>query len=381
MSDSLQCDVGTDPRSMFDVLLPVFARWRLVLLCTALAAFTGFGVTFILTPIYSSRVSFMPPQQASNANNAVLGQLGTLAAALGGTSLKTPTDLFVGLAQSVTVADLLIDKFDLRRQYDEKYVVDARKVLDRRMRVAVGKRDGFIMIEVDDETPQRAADMANYVVEELKQFANRLAITEAQQRRVFFEQHLEQTRVRLKQAQQALATSGFTGDALKVEPRGAAEQYARLRAEVTAAEVRLQAMQRSFNGGAAELQQARATLAALRSQLARVEDSEPRTASAEYISRYRDFKFEEALFEVFAKQYELARVDESRDAGLVQMIDPALPAERRSWPRRAIFVPTAAIAGLLFSCIWILAAEFLRRPDRSGRRFGERLREALQARR
>ncbi|MCC7461860.1 MAG: lipopolysaccharide biosynthesis protein [Gammaproteobacteria bacterium] len=366
---------------MFDVLLPVFARWRFVLACTVLAALAGFGITFVLTPIYSARVSFLPPQQASNANNAVLGQLGTLAAALGGTSLKTPTDLFMGLAQSVTVADLLIKKFDLLKRYDEKYVAEARKELAKRMRVAVGKRDGFIMIEIDDESPQRAADMANQVVEELKLFANRLAITEAQQRRVFFEHHLEETRARLKLAQQALATSGFTGDALKAEPRGAAEHYAKLRAEVTVAEVRLQALQRSFAADAAEVQRAQATLVALRGQLTRVEDSEPHTSSAEYISKYRDFKFEEALFELFAKQYELARVDESRDAGLVQVIDPALAPERRSWPRRSVFTPVAAVAGLLFACIWVLALDFLRQPGEGGQRRSERLRDALATRR
>ena len=140
----------------------------------------------------------------------------------------------------------------------------------------------------------------------------------------------------MEKAQQALQASGFNVGALRAEPRAAAESYARLKAEITAAEVRTQVLRGSLADSAPEVQRQLAQLSALRAQLARLEQATDTNVGPDYLTKYREFKYRETLFELFARQYEIARVDESREGALIQIVDPAVPPEYKSKPKRAV---------------------------------------------
>ena len=339
-------------------------RERLVLLTVGplAAGVLALGATFLIAPTFTAVTTFMPPQQAQSSAASALAALGPLAGLAGGAVGGSNTgDRYVALMQSVTVSDRLIERFKLMEVYESKFRVDARKALSSSVRISLGKKDGLINVEVDDISPQRAADIANRYVDELRRVTAGLAVTDAQQRRMFFEQQLQQRRERLVHAQQALQASGFNPGALKAEPRAAAEGYARLKAEVTAAEVRLQVTRGSLTDTAPEVRQQLATLTALREQLARTEQAAAPAGGPDYISRYRDFKYQETLFDLYARQFELARVDESREGALIQVVDPATPPERKSKPKRATAVGLTAAAVALLLAVWVI----VRRSKRS----------------
>lgn len=279
---------------------------------------------------------------------AALASLGGLAGLAGSAaSLKSPADQLVSLMQSVTVEDRLIDKFGLMQVYKTEFGSDARMLLEKYTRIAIGKKDGLISIEVDDHSPQRAADIANQYVTELRRMTSVLTVTEAQQRRAFFEVELAKARAGLAKAQAALQASGFSSSALRGEPKAAAEGYARLKAEATAAEVRLQTLRSALADSTPEVQRQQAALMAVRDQLARLERTQDSGADADYLGKYREFKYQEALFELFSRQYESARLDERREGPLIQIVDPALPPEVKSKPRRgstAVMVTLIAFA-------------------------------------
>ena len=213
--------------------------------------------------------------------------------------------------------------------------------------------------------------MANRHVDELRRLTSQLALTEAQQRRVFFESQLKKTRDDLTQAQQQLQASGFNPGALKAEPKAAAEGYARLKAEVTAAEVRLQTLRRNLSETTPEVQQAQTMLGALRAQLGKAEASTDLSGGPDYISKFREFKYQETLFELFARQYELARLDESREGALIQVVDVAKPAERKSKPKRAIIAVATTLATLLLLAAFVVTRHFWRqsaaRPEKAAK--------------
>ena len=293
---------------------------------------------------------------------ASLGALAGLAGAAGG--VRNSGDQYVALLQSVTLSERLIDQFELMKVYEAEFRIDARRVLAGNVRITLGKRDGWITVEVDDKSPKRAADMANRYVIELRQLSGSLAVTEAQQRRTFFEQQLGQSRERLVRAQQALQASGFNPGALKAEPRAAAEAYARLKAEVTAAEVRLQALRGSFAEGSSEVRQQQDMLSALRSQLARSEQPAESSDGPDYVGRFREFKYQETLFELYAKQFELARVDESREGALIQVVDVAMPPEKKSKPKRSILAIAATLLSAVLLAGFLVWRDRMRPPDR-----------------
>jgi len=349
LHSSTETFVEDEGISLFEVVALLRQHLKVLIAAPLAAGMLALGITYLIAPTFTATTTFLPPQQQQSAAASVLASLGPLAGLAGSAGgIRTPADQYVALMQSVTVSDRLIDQFKLMDEYDVKFRMDARKELTNNVRMNVGKKDGLITVEVDDKSPQRASDMANRYVEELRRLTGSLAVTEAQQRRLFFEHQLQQTRDKLTAAQLALQSSGFSQGAIKAEPKAAAEGYARMRAEVTAAEVRLQAMRGSLADDTPEVRVQLATLVALRSQLARLEQATDAKGGPDYVGKYREFKYQETLFDLFARQYELARVDESRE-GLVQVVDGALPPERKSKPKRAIIAvsTTAAVAVLL----------------------------------
>ena len=325
---------------------------RMLIAMPLVVAAAATGASFLMSPIYTARTTFLPPQQSGGLAAATLAQLGPLAGLAGNVGgTKSSAEQYVALMQSVTISDRMVDKFGLLASYHERLRVDARAELAQRVRFTIGKKDGLISVNADDESASQAAAMANQYVEELRLLTSALAVTEAQQRRVFFENEWKQSRVRLELAQRELQQTAFDSSALNVEPKATAEAYARLRAEVTAAEIRLRYLRSVLADGANEIKQQQALYDSLRSQLLQAGGRrESLEGPAGYITKYREFKYQETLFELYARQFELARVDEIRDGGLIQVVDAATVPERKSKPRRAIIAGSAAIiAGLLLA--------------------------------
>lgn len=320
---------------------------RLLISGPLVSGMVALGGTYLLTPVFTATTSFIPPQQAQSAIASALSSLGPLVSLAGGANgPRNPGDQYIALMQSATVSNRLVEQFDLMAVYKTELKTDARRELESRVRMSVGKKDGLLMLEVDDHDPKRAAAIANRYVEELRLMTARLDMTEAQQRRSFFAKQLERARDGLTKAQQALQTSGFNPNTLRAEPKAAADLYAKLRAEVTATEIRLQALRQTLADNTPEVQRELATLGTLSRQLHAAE--RPSDANGpDYIGRYREFRYQETLFELFARQYELARVDEAREGTLFQVIDPATPPERKSKPKRATIAIGATVGAFL----------------------------------
>ena len=190
-TDGQSADDEDDSVSLLDLALPLVEHWKLWILGSLAIGLAALGIAFLMTPIYTARTSFLPPQQQQSGLASALASLGGLAGLAGAAgAVKSPADQYVALMQSATATDRLIDRFDLVKLYESKYRFEARRTLEERTRIAVGKKDGLISVEVDDKSPQRAADMANAYVDELRRLTSVLAVSEAQQRRVFFEKEL-----------------------------------------------------------------------------------------------------------------------------------------------------------------------------------------------
>jgi uncharacterized protein involved in exopolysaccharide biosynthesis len=326
-----------------------------------LAGVVTAGLTFAMKPVFTAKTTFLPPQgqQPSSVSAALasLGNLSNLAGAAGGVGLRSPADQYVALMQSVTVSDRIIDRFKLMEVYGEEFRIKARNSLATTVNISSNRRDNLITVEVNDRNPQRAAEMANQYVEELRRLTGELALTEAQQRRRFFEHQLVQSKQRLTSAQQALLASGINENTLKAEPKAAAESFAKLRAELTAAEVRLQTLRSQLRDTAPEVDQQSSAVAALRQSLATLQRAGTPESNPDYVGKYREFKYQEALFDVFSRQYELARVDESREGLTVQVVDTAQAPELKSKPNRTVITLSATALSFLLVALWAIGGD------------------------
>jgi uncharacterized protein involved in exopolysaccharide biosynthesis len=354
-------DDGTeDEISLLDLALVVAENLRLLILGPLAVGLAALGYAFTIEPTFTAKVVMLPPQQQQSAAASALQSLGALGGLAGAAGIKSPADQYVALMQTATVEDRLIERFKLMDVYEAKFKADARKALEQNTRISAGKKDGLLTIEFDDKSPQRAAEVANAYVEELRRLTSSLAMTEAQQRRAFFEKQLGQTKDKLTAAQRALQAAGINEGAIRAEPRAAAEVYAKLQAEITAGEVRLQTMRGYLTETAPDFQQAQNQLTALRGQLARREAVNTSGAQGDYVDRVREFKYQETLFDLFTRQYEVARIDESREGAVIQVLDPATPPERKSKPKRAMMAVVATLAAGFALLLWVFVRHALR---------------------
>jgi len=340
-------------------------------------------VSFLLPVRYEAQVVLLPPQQNSSMSSMLMSQLGGLSSlaslAGGGLNLKNPVDMYVSLLTSRTVEDAMIQRFGLMAEYREKRLSDARKEFESRTSAVAGTKDGMIRITVEDRDPKRAAELANGYVDEFRKLSASLAITEAARRRLFFESQLQQAKNDLADAEEAMKKMEQTTGVLQIDSqaRSLIESAAILRGQVVAKEVQIQGMRSFAAEDNPELILAKQELASLQSQLQQLAGSHNDadsdiilsrgkvTASGlDYIRRLREVKYRETIFELLAKEFEMAKLDEAREGSIIQVVDSGVVPDKRSSPHRLLIIAGSTILAFLVAIFWVMLREgWTRAPE------------------
>jgi len=277
--------------------------------------------------------------------------------ATGVSGLKSPSDMYIGMLKSRTIADRLIKKFNLKEIYQSNSQEHVRNILQARTTINNGK-DGLITIEVEAKDKKLAPQLADGYVAELLELTKVLAVTEAAQRRMFFERQLEAAKDNLAKAEMTLKNTLDVRGVINVdtESRAILETIARLRAQVSAKEIQLSSMNAFVTSNNPAYKRAAEELSSLKAELSRLENgrSGPSDASGnqdakqsgfESIKTLRDVKYYQMLYELLAKQYEAARLDEAKDNSVIQVLDPAVEPEGPSTPKRIVILAVAIVLG------------------------------------
>lgn len=372
--------------TLFDVLLIIKKSSRRLLLVTVGAGVLALAGTFLIPPKFTAEVVFIPPQQPQGGVAGLLagGALGSLAGVAGGLGLKNNAEQWASLVKSRTVEDALIKRFDLLKRYDEEFVFRARNRLESRTSVTLGK-DGLVKVEVDDTDPATAAQMADAYIEELQKLSDGLAVSDAAQRRVFFERQLKQANEVLVKAEMALQAGGINENLLKVSPDSAVALVGQLKAQEVAAQIKLDILGTQVTKETPEWRNAERELQGLRAQLAVANAKQANAVTRagtgdDYIRRYRDFKYAETLFELMARQYELAKVDEAKEGSFIQVVDHAMVPEWKSSPKRGIITVIVMLLTFAGAVTWLLVSASLDEAEALRPTLSETLRALRAAR-
>jgi len=375
---------------LIDLLLVLARRKETILLIPLAAAALAVVVSLLLPKMYTATATILPPEESQSSLSLMLGQLGGFSGSSGrDLGLKNPSDLVVAMLKSRTIEDQLVDRFDLRGVYGVKTYQDARKKLEGHSRIEAGD-EGLITLAVTDRDPKRAAALANAYVEELHALNDHLAISEAAQRRLFYQQKLDAEREDLSRAELALQQVQQKSGLIQPDAQGKAivDAVATTRAEVAAQEVRIQAMRTYATANNPDLKRAEEELTGLRVQLAKLERDTGEIGNGnlevatrrlpevelDYLRRLREVKYHESVYEFLSKQLEAARIDEAKDAVVIQVVDKAVEPEKKSSPRRTLIVLVSTVLAFFLSCVGALLDEILKRKQRDP---NERARLAL----
>ena len=356
--------------SMLEMLTWLGESKRWIAGVTAAVAVVSAVIAVLLPNEYTARASLLPPvSQQQSPPAAALAALGALSGLAGSMTPKTPDEMYVALLKSDSVQRALADRFDLRKRWDFKSYEQLRKAFPKFVRISSDKKSGVISVEVDDTEAQFAADLANAHASEITKVLSRLTVSEAQQRRVFFEQQLKETKEHLVKAEHDLRAVQERSGVIVLDKQAEAliTGAAIVRAQIAEREVQLKVLRTIATPQNPDVQRFAAELRALRAELARMESSPGSAGSAvdmpvgkipeaaiDYVRARRELKIQEALLESMIRQYEVAKLDEAKEGPRLQVVDTALPPDRKSKPARAVIVLVSALAALLLMCVAVV---------------------------
>ena len=386
--------------SLTDVLIWLGERKALIGAVTGGAAVLSLVVSLLLTPIFTARTTFLAPgSQQQSGSAAALAALGSLGA-LPGLGAKTPDDLYVALLKSDSVQRGLDQRFNLRAHYDVKTYEALRKVLPSHVRVSADKKSGVISVEVDDEDAKFAADLANAHEPEVTKLLGRLAVSEAQLRRVFFEKQLQDTKENLVKAEQSLQAVQEKSGVIVLDKQAEAliNNAALLRAQISEREVQLRVLRTSATDQNPAVMRLNSELRGMRAELARMESSQGGSpgsavdlpvgripeAAVDYVRARRELKLQEMMLEGMLRQYEIAKLDEAKEGPVLQQVDVARIPDYKSKPSRALIVLASTLLALLLVSGWVVVRRYLatvRADDPAAASAWHRLRHAWSFRR
>jgi tyrosine-protein kinase Etk/Wzc len=367
---------------LFDLLLVLSEARRTIACCTLICMALGVVVSLLMKPMFSASALILPPQQGQSLSSMMgqlMGQLSALApvaSLASGGQVKTPADMYIGILGSRTIADHVITKFHLQELYKTKKMEDTRTSLKDNTRFLAGK-DGLIHIIVEDHDPNRASEMANAYVDELYEMNSHLAITEAAQRRVFFDEELASEKTALAAAENDLKQTSEKTGVIQLSGQAATliHSLAQLRAQIASREVQISAMRTFATDQNPKTIMIQEEINSLRDQLAKLE-KDPRNPelssvgipagkvpaiTLEYARKFREVKYHETLFELLARQYEAARIDEAKAAPIIQVVDRAVAPDKKSGPHRLYIALGFGFIGFVIGYLSAVATRALRR--------------------
>jgi capsule polysaccharide export protein KpsE/RkpR len=358
-------------------------------------------IAFRLAKRYQAVVSLMPPAQAESHSAGMLGALAGAAGVAGVAgaaaalspltentfAVRTTGDLFVGILQSSTVQDALIRKFELQKVYSTAYLESARLALAKHTEVSLERRSGILTIKVTDVSPQRAAAMAQEYVNELNWVVNNLSTSSARRQRLFLEERLKQVKDDLRGAEQQFSEFASKKGTVDIQGQGRAmfEAAARLQGQLIAAESELGGLRQIYTPDNIRVRSLEAQVAELRRQLHKMggqqnnpsQQDNPNRPSEElypsirqlplvgvnYADLQRQVKVQEAVFETLTREYENAKVQEAKEIPTVQILDPPMAPQRRSFPPRLRIMLLGTTLAFVLGMVWVFVKAMWQKAD------------------
>jgi uncharacterized protein involved in exopolysaccharide biosynthesis len=364
-------------------------------------------VAFLVSARYEATTQLMPPDNQSGNSmallSAVTGRTGGLGAFAGDLlGMKNSGALFVGVLQSRTVRDRLIDDFNLRKVYRSSKIEDARQQLAEHTYISEDRKSGILSITVTDHDPQRAAAMAQAYVTELDRLVAQVSTSSARRERIFLEERLTAVKQDLDSAATKFSEFASKNTAIDIPAQGKAmvEAAANLQGQLIAAESELRGLEAIYTDQNVRVRAVRARVAELRAQLGKI-GGESGSAGAlspksdpslypsirqlpllgvTYANLYRQTKIEETVFELLTQQYELAKVQEAKEIPSVKVLDAAVVPTKKSFPPRAVLIAAGTLLCVFAVCAYLFANQFWQSidPQDAGKQFAEEVARTLR---
>lgn len=392
--DHLAMEKSIAQETILEFLADLAERKKLIAATITLAFAVGLVLCFFLPVQYTAVTKIMPPKQLPSMANLLISQAGAGALSPSGAAslLGDPNSVYIGLLRSRPIADDIIRKFDLQSVYNVRNMTAARKTLSRHTSI-LSEPSTFISIAVTDRDRKRATDIANTYAEQLRGLSKTISVSEASRRRAFFEEQLEIQKKSLMQAEITFQEVQQNKGLVHLDGQAGVliNSLATLRGQIAGKEVELQALRSFSTENNPDVQLAKQELAGLRDEALQMEGHghpsgyseialrDVPAAGLDYLRAQREVQYQQAFFDILLRQFEGAKLDEVKDAAVIQIVEAAIEPDQQSSPRKLLILATACFIGLFGGCMCavVLNRLELERLDPEGSATLRRLRRAL----
>ena len=376
--NSIPPECMEDEINLLDLLLVLLKRKWLIFWITFLAIVFSVCYSLYLPEKFTATARILPPQQQKSGISSLLSQaggaFGGLASGLLGGG-QSSSDVYVGIMKSRSVADVLITKFDLKKLWEAEYITPVYKTLSEITKINVSKDTGIISVSVEEEDPKRAAEMANTYVLALDQINRTVNITEGQRKRVFLEERLDKAKKDLINAEAGLQAfqEKYNLVSINEQAKASIEGAATLKGEIIAAQTEFEVLKKFGTEKQNEAIMLKSKIEELQKQLAKIESGNPEKNADNFYIPFkelpdlgmrlarlmREAKIQEQVFELLTSQYEMAKIEEAKDMNTIQILDEAVPPDRKSGPKRSMIVILSTIVGFFIAVFLAFIKEFV----------------------
>ncbi len=388
---------------------------RLLGRATVLGLVLAAIIAFLIPARYQCTARLMPPDQQSGSGLAMLAAfagraggggstgLGPLGGALGGSlgnmagdllGLKTSGALFMDMIQGQTVQDNLIQKFDLRKVYRDRYWEDARKDLATRTELKEDRKSGVITIAVTDHDPKRAQQMTQAYIEELNREVSQVSTSSARRERMFIEQRLKTVKQNLDAALQEFSEYSSKSGTLDMSSQAKAmvESEATLQGQLIAAQSELEGLKQIYTDSNIRVRTLQARIGSLKRQVETMSGNKADLSSdnssiagdfpsirklplvgVRWANLYRESKIQETVYELLTEQYEFAKIQEAKEIPTVNVLDPPLMPERHSFPPRTVVIVLGTFLTFFFGSVFVIGSVLWRQSESPEKRLANEI--------
>ncbi len=291
------------------------------------------------------------------------------------TGANTEADRYIAILKSATITDDVIKKFNLRKVYDmeddyyEKVVKEWQSNLDLEI-----QDEGNLTITVYDKNPQRAADIANYLVERLNEINTKLSVTNAKANREFVEKRYLQNIADINNLESSMREfqEKYGVIAIPEQIEATVKSMSNIYLELYKKEIEYNVMQQNYGNDHPLVQNTKLEMNELRKKINQLNAGtdisqkdvkllipfkEAPQLGNEYLKIYRNLEIQYKILEFIQPLYEQAKVEEARNTPSVIVLDKAAPAERKAKPKASLYALVSFVSSLLVGFILIFLKE------------------------
>lgn len=393
-NNTLQTD---DEINLLEYLLVIVKHKKMIFFSCVVTFVVACGITLLMPNIYTSTARILPPQESKGGLSSMLGGVGDLAALAGISTGGGSGELYVGMLKSRTIADAIINRFDLMDHYEWETRTGAYRALSKQVNIGLGKKDGIIAVTVEDESSKLAAQIANAYIGELKKLNVELNLSSAGHERLFLEDRLLIVKKGLASAEDALKDFQEKNKAIRIDAQASAiiDAISRLKGELASKEVELGVLLSSQTEQNPQVMGLREGIFQIKEQLSRLErspkgrkvsddiflsTSEVPELGIQYARLLRDFKIQETLYELLIKQYEVAKINEAKNTSTIQVLDEGVEADKKSKPRRSMIVIALTFVAGFCALIYAFIREYGQRLESEDQKLWNEIKNQMRLR-